>query len=196
MAIHTAADFKLTTSSQLVLCFPEDRRILKNPHSLGPRAPARGPRGAPPAVSSSSLLLPPFRFRFRSFIYGPPCGDVHEEAPSRIVLFTHGELGISKHKKSPGWERMGNQNQPGLTPRGLYRPVAKPPTDSKRVGAMRDFGEHHQGEVRRISLPRTQVNKDKSKGWAQEKPTSNSVGKGEGAAQNIDPPYQYHSEQR
>jgi hypothetical protein len=32
------------------------------------------------------------------------------------------------------------------------------------------------------------VNKDKSKGWAQEKPTSNSVGKGEGATQNIDPP--------
>jgi hypothetical protein len=39
---------------------------------------------------------------------------------------------------------------------------------------MRNFGEHHQGEVLRIHLLRTQVNKDKSKGWAQEKPTSNS----------------------
>src|SRR5215208_5726366 len=92
-AIHTAADFILTAPSQLVLCLPEDRRILKNPHSLGPRAPARGQRGTPPAVSSSSSLLPPFRFR-SGLIYGPPCGDVHEEAPSRTVvrtvLFTHG----------------------------------------------------------------------------------------------------------
>jgi hypothetical protein len=39
---------------------------------------------------------------------------------------------------------------------------------------MRNFGEHHQSEVLRISLPRTQVNKHKSKGWAEEKPTSNS----------------------
>jgi membrane protein DedA with SNARE-associated domain len=29
---------------------------------------------------------------------------------------------------------MGIQNQPGLAPRGLYRTVAKPPTDSKRAG--------------------------------------------------------------
>src|SRR5215207_813141 len=88
-AIHTAADFILTAPSQLVLCLPEDRRILKNPHSLGPRAPARGLRGAPPAVSSSSSFLPPFRFR-SALIYGLSCGDVHEEAPARIVLCTHG----------------------------------------------------------------------------------------------------------
>jgi len=56
------------------------------------------------------------------------------------------------------------------------------------LDAIRAEWRTHPDRLLRISLPRTQVNKDKSKGWAQEKPTSNSVGKGEGAAQNIDPP--------
>jgi hypothetical protein len=56
------------------------------------------------------------------------------------------------------------------------------------LDAIRAEWRTHPDRLLRISLPRTPVNKDKSKGWAQEKPTSNSVGKGEGATQNIDPP--------
>ena len=107
--------------------------------------------------------------------------------PRPASSYVHTAPILPKHKKSPGWGRMGTRTSRGSL-RAVYPARGQAPTDSKRVGAMRDFGEHHQGEVLRISLPRTQVNKDKSKGWAQEKPTSNSVGKGEGAAQNIDPP--------
>jgi hypothetical protein len=89
----------------------------------------------------------------RPLVYGPPCGDVHKEVPARAAL------GISKHNKSPVWGRMGNQNQRGLAPRGLYRTVAKPPTGSKKAGAMRNFGECDSGEVRRIHLPGTRVHR-------------------------------------
>src|SRR5918994_4033539 len=105
-ATHTAADFRLTTPLQLVLCLPEDRQILKNPLSLGPRAPARGPRGAPPAVSSSSLLLPPFRFRFRSYIR-PALRRRSRRSPVPHRLMYTRRLSFLNIRKAPageGWE--------------------------------------------------------------------------------------------
>jgi hypothetical protein len=111
-ATHMAAAFSFTTLSQLVLCLREDRQILKNPLSLGPRAPARGPRGAPPAVSSSSSLLPPSRFRC-GLIYGPPCDDVHERAPSHIGLCAHGALRFLQIRKVPAGEGWGTSTSRG-----------------------------------------------------------------------------------
>jgi hypothetical protein len=48
----------------------------------------------------------------------------------------------------------------------------------------------------RISIPRTLVNKGKSKGWALGKPTSNSGKEKELLTEGRDPPHHYPSEQR
>ena len=48
-------------------------------------------------------------------------------------------------------------------------------------------------ELRRIPIPRTPVNKGKSKGWAMRKPTSNSRREQE-LLRSLDPPHRYPSE--
>jgi hypothetical protein len=56
---------------------------------------------------------------------------------------------------------------------------------------------HYLGyDLRRILIPRTLVNKGKSKGWALGKPTSNSGKEKELLTEGRDPPHHYPSEQR
>jgi hypothetical protein len=63
---------------------------------------------------------------------------------------------------------------------------------------VRNFEELRKTEVqlRRILIPRTLVNKGKSKGWALGKPTSNSGKEKELLTEGRDPPHHYPSEQR
>jgi hypothetical protein len=135
---------------------------LKNPLSLG--------RGCEHQREGREEPRPPYSIRHRFSLRFDSVPGLYTARPA--ATFTKKPRPASSYvrtapflflniRKAPAGED-GNQNQPELAPRGLYRPVAKPPTDSKRAGAMRNFGEHHQGEVRRISLPRTRVNKGKN----------------------------------
>ena len=147
--------FRTSTLTTSVMPPRGQRSTQKPTFAWAASTSARAAR-SPPAVSSSYR----FSLRFDSVpgLYTARPAATFTKKPRPSSSYVHTVLyGLPRHKKSPGWGGWGTRTSRGSV-RVDYMACGKPPTDSKRAGAMRNFGEHHQGEVRRISLPRTRVN--------------------------------------
>jgi hypothetical protein len=107
-------------------------------------------------IASPSVSIP-----FRSYIR-PVLRRRSRRSPGPHRLMYARRFFLLNIRKAPAGED-GEPVPAGARSARIIPARGQAPTDSKRAGAMRDFGEHHQGEGLRIHLPRTRANKGKQK---------------------------------